>query len=337
VAIAAPDHWHAPAAIMAVQTGKHVYLEKPCSHNPREGEMLVEAERKYRRVIQMGNQRRSWPNVVQAMSELHGGAIGKVYFAKAWYANNRQPIGFGKPAAVPPGLDWDLWQGPAPRTGYRDNVHPYNWHWFRTWGTGEALNNGTHEIDVARWGMGLEYPTRVTASGSRLHFNDEWEFPDTMVLNFDFADGRSFTWESRSCNPFPVEGEGRGNLFFGDKGTMLVVGNGYKVFSNDSPVKLLKEVKPTDSTANSTNAASPDANLDAVHIANFLDAVRSGRRHSSPIAEGHKSVLLCQLGNIAHLTGRTLDINDRNGHILGDKWPAKFWGRDYERGWEPSL
>lgn len=337
ICIGAPDHWHAPAAIMAVKAGKHVYVEKPCSHNPREGELLAEAERKYGRIIQMGNQRRSWPNVVQAMDELHGGAIGKVYMAKGWYANNRQPIGFGKEAPVPAGLDWDLWQGPAPRTAFRDNVHPYNWHWFWHWGTGEALNNGTHEIDVARWGMGQNFPSRVVASGGRYHFNDDWEFPDTMVLTFDFEDGRTMTWESRSCNVHPIEGDGRGNLFYGEKGTMLVIGNGYKIYSNDNPVKLLKEVKPSAPAANSTNAASPDANLDGVHIANFLNAVRTGKPHSSPIAEGHKSVLMCQLGNIAWQTGRVLNIDQRNGHIIGDNEAMRMWSREYERGWEVTV
>ncbi|MCB0841355.1 MAG: Gfo/Idh/MocA family oxidoreductase, partial [Bacteroidetes bacterium] len=142
IAIAAPDHWHAPAAIMALQAGKHVYVEKPCSHNPREGELLIEAKHKYNRVVQMGNQRRSWSNVIQAIEDIKSGMIGRVYLAKGWYANTREPIGYGKITAVPDYLDFDLWQGPAPRKKYRDNVHPYNWHWFWHWGTGEALNNG---------------------------------------------------------------------------------------------------------------------------------------------------------------------------------------------------
>ena len=130
----------------------------------------------------MGNQRRSWPNIIRLVQDLKAGVIGRVYMAKGWYANNRQPIGFGKPTPVPEYLDWELWQGPAPRTPYRDNYHPYNWHWFRRWGTGEALNNGTHELDVMRWGLGVDYPTRVVASGGRYAYRDDWQFPDTMVL-----------------------------------------------------------------------------------------------------------------------------------------------------------
>ncbi len=336
--VAAPDHWHAPAALMAVQAGKHVYLEKPCSHNPREGELLVEAAKKYNRIIHMGNQRRSWGNVVRCMEELHGGVIGKVYFAKGWYSNNRQPIGFGKPAPVPVGLDYELWQGPAPRTAFRDNILHYNWHWFWNWGTGEACNNGTHEIDVMRWGMGVDYPVRVVASGGRYHFKDDWECPDTMVLNFEFPGGKAMTWEQRSCNVYPIEGDGRGVIFYGEKGTVVQTGNGYKVLSNDNPVKIIKEVKPpAEPAANSTNAASPDANLDGVHVKNFLDGVRDGKPTSSPILEGHKSTLLCHLGNIAWRTGEPLKINPANGRILNNKKAMKLWSREYEKGWEMKV
>ena len=186
VVIAAPDHWHAPAAIMACQAGKHVYLEKPCSHNPREGEILVEAARKYQRIIQMGNQRRTWSNVQAAIREVQSGAIGRVYYARGWYANTRGSIGFGKVAPVPAGLDFDLWQGPAPRRPYQDNIHPYEWHWFWHWGTGEALNNGVHFIDLMRWGLQVDYPTRVVSAGGGYHYPDHRQTPDTQMVNFDF-------------------------------------------------------------------------------------------------------------------------------------------------------
>ena len=141
-----------------VQAGKHVYVEKPCSHNPAEGALLIEAQKKYGKLVQMGTQQRSSPHTIEIVEKIHNGVIGRAYFAKAWYANTRKSIGIGKDAPVPATLDWDLWQGPAPRRPYKDNVQPYNWHWFRIWGTGETLNNGTHEVDVCRWALGVDYP-----------------------------------------------------------------------------------------------------------------------------------------------------------------------------------
>ena len=214
--IAAPDHWHAPAALLAMQAGKHVYLEKPCSHNPREGEMLVEATARYKKSVQMGNQRRSWPNVIQAIEELKAGIIGRPYFGKGWYTNNRTSIGVGKEAVVPAGLNWDLWQGPAPRKTYKDNIVHYNWHWFWHWGTGEALNNGTHMVDLLRWGLGVDYPVKVSSNGGRFHFKDDWETPDTQVINLDFKENVSMTWEGRSCNGRHVEGSSVGVEFYGE-------------------------------------------------------------------------------------------------------------------------
>src|SRR5579863_4156454 len=170
ISIATPDHWHAPMAILGLQAGKHVYVEKPCSHNPAEGEMLIAAQQKYRKLVQMGNQQRSSPHTIEIVGKIHEGIIGRPYFAKAWYSNVRKSIGTGKDIPVPPYLDWDLWQGPAPRQAYRDNVHPYNWHWFRTYSTGETLNNGTHEVDVCRWALGIDYPKRVASSGGRYQF-----------------------------------------------------------------------------------------------------------------------------------------------------------------------
>ncbi|MBC7893133.1 MAG: Gfo/Idh/MocA family oxidoreductase, partial [Sphingobacteriaceae bacterium] len=193
LAIAAPDHWHAPAAIMACQAGKHVYVEKPCAHNPAEGEMLVDAAQKYKRLVQMGSQRRSFSSLMDAMKSLREGVIGRVYFAKGWYVNNRKPIGVGKVTPVPAGLDFDLWQGPAPRREFRDNLIHYNWHWFWHWGTGEALNNGTHEIDVMRWGLGVEYPNKVSSGGGRFAYKDDWETPDTQTITFEFPNNTAMT------------------------------------------------------------------------------------------------------------------------------------------------
>ena len=176
ITIATPDHWHAPMAILGLQAGKHVYVEKPCSHNPQEGVWLIEAQRKTGKLCQMGSQQRSSPHTIEIVNKIHAGDIGRAYWAETWYTNRRKPIGIGTVVPVPATLDWDLWQGPAPRQDYRSNVHPYNWHWFTTWGTGETLNNGTHEVDVARWALGVENPTRVTAAGGRYAAKDDWQF-----------------------------------------------------------------------------------------------------------------------------------------------------------------
>lgn len=335
VYIATPDHWHAPAAIMACQAGKQVYVEKPCSHNPYEGEMLVAAARKYNRVVQMGNQRRSWPIIMECVNELNSGIIGRAYFAKGWYTNNRKPIGTGKVTAVPANLDYELWQGPAPRTPYKDNLIHYNWHWLWNWGTGEALNNGTHEIDVMRWGLGLDYPTRVTSAGGRYAYEDDWQTPDTQVITMDFPGRISIEWEGRSCNNHPIQGSGRGVIFYGDKGTIVTTGdNAYTVFDMNN--KVIKEVKDEFKT-DTTNTTGPGDRLDAFHINNFLDCVKSGKRPNGDIEIGHKSVLLCQLGNIAQRTGRVLNCDQSNGHILHDPEAMKLWTREYEPGWEITI
>ena len=175
-------------AILGLQAGKHVYVEKPCSHNPAEGALLVRAQQKYSKLVQMGTQQRSSPHTIEIVEKIHNGLIGRAYFAKAWYTNTRKSIGVGKDAPVPAKLDWDLWQGPAPRQPYKDNVQPYNWHWFRIWGTGETLNNGTHEVDVCRWALDVDYPNRITASGGRYAFKDDWQFYDTLITSFEYED-----------------------------------------------------------------------------------------------------------------------------------------------------
>ncbi|WP_353129191.1 Gfo/Idh/MocA family oxidoreductase [Parapedobacter pyrenivorans] len=333
--VATPDHWHAPAAIMASQAGKHVYLEKPASHNPHEGELLIAAQKKHGNVIQMGNQRRSWPNVAQAIGELHGGIIGKPYFAKTWYTNNRASIGVGKEMTVPEWLDYELWQGPAPRRALKDNLIHYNWHWFWHWGTGEALNNGTHMVDLARWGLQVDYPTKVTSAGGRYRYQDDWETPDTQTINLEFADKSMITWEGRSCNGTPIEGSTVGVIFYGEEGALQIDGgNAYNVY--DLKGKLVKEVK-NDLTIDARNLTNPSQALDAIHIQNFFDGIKSGQKLASDIESGHISTLLVQLGNIAQRTGGFLETDPSNGHILNNREARKLWSREYEKGWEPKI
>ncbi|MGV3503630.1 MAG: Gfo/Idh/MocA family protein [Adhaeribacter sp.] len=332
--ITAPDHWHVPAALLACQAGKHVYVEKPVSHNPREGEMLVEAARKYQRVVQMGNQRRSYPNVAAAIAELQAGVIGRTYFAKAWYANNRSSIGRGRKTAVPDWLDYELWQGPAPRRPYQDNLVHYNWHWFWNWGTAESGNTGLHQIDLARWGLGVGFPTRVTSSGGRYRYQDDQETPDTQVITMEFGNNTSILYEGRSCNGRSVDGSNTALTFYGENGSMLVDGNSYTVF--DLKNKVIREVR-SKFVMDALNTTSPAQQLDAPHVLNFLEGIRQGSKLVSDIAGGHQSTLLCQLGNIALRTGRSLRINPENGRILDDPEAMKYWGREYQPGWEPRV
>ncbi|RPE07970.1 gfo/Idh/MocA family oxidoreductase [Chitinophaga lutea] len=332
--IAAPDHWHAPAAILAAKAGKHVYLEKPASHNPHEGELLVAAQKKYKTVIQMGNQRRSWPNVIAAIEEIKNGAIGRVYFGKGWYTNNRESIGTGKQTAVPSWLNYDLWQGPAPRRPYKDNLIHYNWHWFWNWGTGEALNNGTHMVDLLRWGLDVDYPTFVTSSGGRYRYQDDWETPDTQVITMEFGNKCSIAWEGRSCNGKPIEGNTAGVIFYGENGSLVIDGNAYTIF--DLKNKVVKDVKNT-KAIDARNLTNPAADLDALHIQNFFDGIKNGAKLNADILGGHKSTLLCQLGNIALRSGSALNIDPSNGHIKNNAAAQKFWTRDYQPGWEPKI
>lgn len=334
IVIATPDHWHAPAAILASKAGKHVYLEKPCSHNPHEGELLIAVVQKYKNVVQMGNQRRSWPNVITAIQELRNGVIGRPYFAKGWYTNNRDSIGVGKSAAVPDWLDYDLWQGPAPRRSYKDNILHYNWHWFWHWGTGEALNNGTHMVDLIRWGLDVEYPVQVSSSGGRYRYKDDWETPDTQVITIEFNNNTSMVWEGRSCNGRTIEGTTVGVIFYGDTGSLMIDGNAYKIY--DLKNKLVKEVK-NEVTIDARNRMNPSQQLDALHIQNFFDGIRNGAVLHSDIVSGHKSTLLVQLGNIALRSGNTLHTDAANGHIINDPAAMKFWQRAYEPGWEPTI
>lgn len=316
---AACNHWHAPSAILACQAGKHVYVEKPCSHNPREGELLVAAARKADRRVQMGNQRRSYPKIIEAMQALREKIIGRVYFAQSWYTNDRTSIGKGEAGSPPAGLDYELWEGPAPHRAFKSNYLHYNWHWFWHWGNGELGNNGVHMIDLCRWGLGADYPSQVTSAGGRYRYKDDQETPDTHIVNFDFPGGRTITWEGFSCNQIPLKAVEV--LFQGETGSLAIIGNGYAVFDPKG-----KEVKKV-----------PGTSSDAMHVDNLLAAIRSGEKLNSEIEEGHKSTLLCHLGNIAHRTGRTLHCDSTNGRVKNDPEALKMWSREYAPGWEPKV
>jgi predicted dehydrogenase len=319
--VAAPNHWHAPATILGCSAGKHVYCEKPACHNPREGELQVEAARKNNRVVQLGTQRRSFPALMEGIKKLHDGELGRVLYCRTWYNNTRLSIGHGKVAPVPSNLDWALWQGPAPDMPYKDNIVPYKWHWRWQWGNGELGNNGIHALDVARWGLDVEYPSRVTSGGGKYRWDDDQETPDTHLVTYNFPGGKSILWEGLSWSPYGPDKNGFGICFHGEKGTMLIDGSGYKIFDMKN-----KEIGQGSGSGDVRN-----------HIANFLSCVRGGGRPNADIAEGVKSTLLCHLGNIAHRVNRVLTIDEKNGHILNDKEAMNLWSRAYRPGWEPKA
>lgn len=319
---AAPNHWHGPATILGCKAGKHVYVEKPTSHNPAEGEWMIRAAERYRRCVQVGNQRRSAPEIQQAIKKVQSGAIGKVYLARTFYNRLRGSIGASKSSTPPPYLNYELWQGPAPKLPYRDNVIHYNWHWFWHWGNGELGNNGPHGLDLCRWGLEVDFPLRTVSSGGRYCYSDDQETPDTHQVAFEFAGGKQITYQGLSCSQTPL---GPFACFYGTEGYLEMDGNGnYKVF--DVKNKLVEEVKGSGWGQRQ-------------HLENMIAAVRANdpKLLNQPIAEGHKSTLLCHLGNIAHRTGATVMTDGSNGQILYDDNQKALWRREYDPAWEKQI
>ena len=315
---AAPNHWHGPATIMACKAGKHVYVEKPCSHNPREGEWMVEAAKEFNRCVQMGTQRRSAAGTQAAIEKLHAGVIGKLHLARCYYNGLRGSIGKGAFIEPPAELDYDLWQGPAPKRPYRSNVVHYNWHWFWHWGGGELANNGVHGLDLCRWGLDVDYPVRTVSSGGRYWFDDDQETPDVQSACFEFSGNKQITWDALSCNK---HGPDYFCAFYGDNGSLELDADGqFRIFDrNDRPVE-----EGTESSGGQVE-----------HLQNFVDAIRADDPGllNQPILEGHKSTLLCHLGNIAHRTGRTVTTDSSNGSIQGDEEQTALWSREYDPAW----
>ncbi len=332
ITVALPDHWHAPMAILGLLSGKHVYVEKPSSHNPREGEILVEAQKKYGKLVQVGDQQRSSPHTIKIIGQIHDGLIGQPYFARAWYVNTRKSMGIGKVVPVPAALNWELWQGPAPRSEYKDNIHPYNWHWLRRYGTGESLNNGTHEVDVCRWALQADYPERVTAAGGRYQYKDDWQFYDTLTTSFNYPD-KMLTWEGRSCQGMREYGRERGSVIMGTKGSVLVDRDGYETY--DWNGKKTDEFKTGHQTS-SSDLLGRDSMTD-LHFGNLIDGIRNGAKLNSPIPVGNVTVTMLQLSNIAWTVNRELKLDTQNGHIQGDAEAMKMWARPYEKGWEVHV
>lgn len=312
--VAAPDHWHALATVWACQAGKHVYCEKPASHNIAEGRKMVEAARRHNRVVQLGTQRRSAAHSQSAVELVRSGRLGKIPFARTWIAGNRPAIGRRENTDVPRGVDYNLWLGPAPETPFNPNRFHYNWHWNWDHGTGELGNNGIHALDLARWILNLDAPTRVSSGGGVLFYEDDHITPDTQVAVYEFPT-TTMIWEHRIWSRTGVEGESWGVCLYGERGTLTFHRKGWTV-------------------TNGIDAFDRDSPTDEPHYRNFLDCVRTGRRPNADIEEGHKSTRLCHLGNIAIRTGRTIRFNAENESIIDDAEANRLLTRTYRRPFE---
>ena len=329
-----PDHWHAPGSIMAIKEGKHVYVEKPCSHNMAENELLVAAQKKYARVVQMGNQQRSAEHTIDIIKEIHNGVIGTPYKAVAFFSNSRGEVPLQKPAAIPTGLDWELFQGPAVRRDYTSETWNYNWHWYGwNYGTAELGNNGTHELDVARWALQVDFPNHVEADGIKTAFvNDGWEMYDTMEATFKFDNNTTIKWDGKSRNGYGTYGGGRGTIIYGSEGSVFVNRDLYHLY--DRSGNLLRTV----------NAKYKEGGIElgggggmtTVHVANFFNTIRGKETLQAPIDDASKSMALVHYGNVAYRIGNGFDIDPATGKML-DRKALALWGREYAKGWEIAL
>jgi predicted dehydrogenase len=329
--MATPDHWHAPGACMAMQAGKHVFLEKPCSHNPEEGELLVAYQKHYKKVVQMGNQQRSSLESIEIIKDIHEGVIGDAYKAIAFYRNSRGFVPLQKETSPPEGLDWELFQGPAPRRTYTDNTWDYNWHWYGwDYGTGETGNNATHELDVARWALDVKYPERVEVySGKFQHKEDGWEMYDTMEATFKFSNNKTIEWDGQSRNGYNKYGYGRGTIIYGSKGSVYIDRGGYRLF--DLSGKLIKENKSTQTEEGV--GLGGGGNLSTRHAVNFFEAIRGKAELTSPIDEGAISQMLTHYANISSRIDSAFEVDENTGRIY-NREAMKLWSRTYEPGWE---
>lgn len=324
--MATPDHWHAPGAILAADAGKHVYVEKPCSHNLREGRLMIQAAKRNGVRIQVGTQSRSTAHVREIIEKIRSGIIGEVLVAKAWNSQKRADQGHQPETDPPSNLDYDLWLGPVPAVPYRKTYHPAHWRWFYHFGSGDFGNDGVHDIDIARWGLGVEtHPSRITAMGDKLFFEDDQEWPDTLYCGFEYAAAsggkkRQLVYEQRIWSPYVQEGHENGCAWYGTEG--MIVGGKAKGWQIFGPKNQLIESLP---------AKGVDL---AAHHENFLSGIRGGggELHAG-IEINFLSSSLCHLGNIAFRTGRALSFDPAKETFHGDEEATGLLRRTYREHW----
>ena len=333
---ATPDHWHTPGSIMAMKAGKHVYVEKPCSHNMYENEQLVKASKHFNKVVQMGNQQRSSGHTIEIMNEIHNGIIGKPYKAVAFYNNRRGASPLQQKAAVPEGLDWDLFQGPAPRRAYTSETWNYNWHWYGwDYGTAEAGNNGTHELDVARWALQVDFPKHVYVEAEKRHFLDDgWEMYDDMEATFKFDDNKIIKWDGKSRNSYNTYGvgKGRGTIIYGTEGSVFVDRGEYKLYNRKG--ELVKEY--SSKTKEEGNALGGGGDISTKHVQNLFDTIRGKTTLNAPIEDASKSMAMVHYANIAYRINKGFDIDHKTGAMY-NRDAMQLWSRTYQPGWEPEF
>jgi predicted dehydrogenase len=317
VAMATPNHWHALGTIWACQAGKHVYVEKPSSHNIWEGRKMVEAARKYKRVVQVGFQTRSNNNIIQAMNFLHSGGIGDVYMARGTCFKPRDSFGISADSEAPSTLDYDMWLGPATFRPYNEKRGHYNWHWHWNTGNGDTGNQGPHQFDIARWGMNKkEHPVKVQSMGGIFGISPHGcsqETPNTQTSVFEYADGKILEFETRGryTNREAPAGIRIGNIFYGTEGWLEVSGSRWNAYREREEEPFAGSDMKAEGAAVGGDRTYMSAASSKGHNANFVDAIRSGeyRDLNCDILDGHMSTVLPHLGNIAYRVGETLEFN----------------------------
>ncbi len=319
VVVATPDHWHARITIDACEAGKHVYVEKPASHNVVEGLAMVHAARTHKRVVMVGLQQRSGEHFQEAVEIVRSGKLGKITMVHCWNMDNESPDGIGNPpdSDPPPGLDWDMWLGPAPKRPYNPNRCLYHFRWFWDYAGGKVTDWGVHLIDIALWAMGEHNPIEVSASGGKFALRDNRETPDTVECLFRFKDWL-LIYSHRAANSFPANGRGYGTMFFGTNGSLFVDRGGLQVHPEKERIPAYQR------------GGSPQSEP---HAANFLRAIREGVPLACDILTGVRSTIVPQLGNIAYRVGRTIRWDAQKAQIVGDKEANTMLARNWRAPW----
>jgi len=324
VVIATPVHWHAPATILACEAGKDVYVEKPMSHNVREGRLAVDAARRHQRVVQVGSQSRSRPVTQRLVEFLQAGKIGEVLMAKVENTELRPDLGKLPDEPVPPGVNYDLWTGPVPLLPFNRNrfhrTYAWNWHY----GAGELGDNGAHWLDICRWALGVDFPLEVSGVGRKLRFDDDKQSPDTDHITYNFA-SKMILWDERIWTPYGYQKSENTMIFYGTDGMVehgRWEGGRYASRIYDRKGDLVNvDQEPT-----------PDEGI-VPHVRNFVDCIRSRQQPHADVAIGHVSTTLCHLGNIVVRTGRNIKFDERTESIVDDPEAAKLLTREYRDHW----